>query len=58
MKFCPENLSSFLKALRFEIKSFVPKICVKNEDVNFIEKDFVKGQELEVEFCKQGLVKE
>jgi hypothetical protein len=43
MKFCPENLSSFLKALRFEIKTLVPKICVKDEDINYIEKDFVKG---------------
>lgn len=58
MKFCPENLSSFLKALRFEIKSFVPKICVKDEDVNFIEKDFVKGWDLEDELCKKENIKE
>jgi len=43
MKFCPENLHSFLKALRFEIKTLVPKICVKDEDISYIEKDFVKG---------------
>jgi hypothetical protein len=47
MKFCPENLHSFLKALKFEIKTHVPKICVKNENVKYIEKDFVKGQDLE-----------
>jgi hypothetical protein len=43
MKFCPKNLHSFLKALKFEINTFVPKICVKDEDVNYIEKEFVKG---------------
>jgi hypothetical protein len=43
MKFCPENLHSFLKALRIEIKTFVPKITVKDENISYIEKDFVKG---------------
>lgn len=58
MKFCPENLHSFLKSLRFEIKTLVPKICVKDEDVNYIEKDFVKGYELEGELCKTENIKE
>ena len=51
MKFCPDNLHSFLKALKFEIKDFVPKLSVKNEEVNYIEKEFVKGQDLEEELC-------
>jgi hypothetical protein len=51
MKFCPDNLHSFLKALKFEIKDFVPKLSVKNEEVNYIEKEFVKGQDLEGELC-------
>ena len=52
MKFGPENLHYFLKALKFEIKSFVPKICVKNKDTNHIEKDFVKGYDLEKDLCQ------
>jgi len=52
MKFGPNNLHSFLNALKFEMKSYVPKICVKDENVKYIEKDFVKGQDLEEDLCE------
>jgi len=40
------------------LKSYVPKIFVKNENVNYIENDFVKGQDLEKELCETEDLKE